>query len=35
MTIAQLAEGDELVPEPLNKAVHEQVTAAVRAAAGN
>jgi len=31
--IAQLAEGDELVPDPLNKAVHERVTAAVHAAA--
>jgi len=32
-TIAQLAEGEELVPEPLNKSLHEQVAAAVRAAA--
>jgi malate dehydrogenase (oxaloacetate-decarboxylating) len=31
--IAQLARGDELVPDPLDKAVHERVTAAVRAAA--
>jgi malic enzyme len=31
--IAQLAEGDELVPDPLDKAVHERVTAAVQAAA--
>jgi malate dehydrogenase (oxaloacetate-decarboxylating) len=32
-TIARLAEGEELVPEPLNKSLHEQVAAAVRAAA--
>jgi malate dehydrogenase (oxaloacetate-decarboxylating) len=32
-TIAGLARGDELVPDPLDKEVHEQVTAAVRAAA--
>ena len=32
-TIAALARGDELVPDPLDKAVHEAVTAAVRAAA--
>ena len=32
-TIAALASGDELVPDPLDKALHEQVTAAVRAAA--
>jgi malate dehydrogenase (oxaloacetate-decarboxylating) len=32
-TIAALAQGDELVPSPLDKQVHEQVTAAVRAAA--
>jgi malate dehydrogenase (oxaloacetate-decarboxylating) len=31
--IAQLARGNELVPDPLDKNVHEQVTAAVRAAA--
>jgi malate dehydrogenase (oxaloacetate-decarboxylating) len=31
--IAALAQGDELVPNPLDKQVHEQVTAAVRAAA--
>jgi malate dehydrogenase (oxaloacetate-decarboxylating) len=33
-TIAALASGDELVPDPLDKALHEKVTAAVRAAAG-
>jgi malic enzyme len=32
-TIAALARGDELVPDPLDKAVHQAVTAAVRAAA--
>jgi malate dehydrogenase (oxaloacetate-decarboxylating) len=32
-TIAGLARGDELVPDPLDKTLHEQVTAAVRAAA--
>src|SRR6266513_1571065 len=32
-TIAGLARGDELVPDPLDKALHEQVAAAVRAAA--
>ena len=31
--IAQLARGDELVPDPLDKSVHERVTAAVRDAA--
>jgi malate dehydrogenase (oxaloacetate-decarboxylating) len=31
--IAQLARGDELVPDPLDKTVHERVAAAVRAAA--
>lgn len=31
--IAQLAQGDELVPDPLDKTVHEKVTAAVKAAA--
>jgi malate dehydrogenase (oxaloacetate-decarboxylating) len=31
--IAQLARGDELVPDPLDKTVHERVTEAVRAAA--
>jgi len=31
--IAQLARGDELVPDPLDKSVHEQVAAAVRDAA--
>jgi malate dehydrogenase (oxaloacetate-decarboxylating) len=31
--IAALARGDELVPDPLEKAVHEAVTAAVRTAA--
>jgi malate dehydrogenase (oxaloacetate-decarboxylating) len=31
--IAQLARGDELVPDPLDKAVHERVTEAVRMAA--
>jgi len=33
-TIAALARGDELVPDPLEKTVHEAVTAAVREAAG-
>jgi malate dehydrogenase (oxaloacetate-decarboxylating) len=33
-TIAALARGDELVPDPLEKSVHEAVTAAVREAAG-
>jgi malate dehydrogenase (oxaloacetate-decarboxylating) len=32
-TIATLASGDELVPDPLDKTLHEKVTAAVRAAA--
>src|SRR6266478_4911433 len=32
-TIAGLARGDELVPDPLDKALHEQVAAAVKAAA--
>jgi malate dehydrogenase (oxaloacetate-decarboxylating) len=32
-TIAGLARGDELVPDPLDKALHEAVAAAVRAAA--
>ncbi|HEY8052989.1 MAG TPA: malic enzyme-like NAD(P)-binding protein [Steroidobacteraceae bacterium] len=32
--IAGLAQGDELVPDPLEKHVHEKVAAAVRAAAG-
>ena len=32
-TIAQLAKGDELVPDPLDKSVHEGVTAAVKGAA--
>jgi len=32
-TIAQLARGDELVPDPLDKSVHEKVAAAVQAAA--
>ncbi|MBS0365729.1 MAG: NADP-dependent malic enzyme [Proteobacteria bacterium] len=32
--IASLAQGEELVPDALNHAVHEKVTAAVRAAAG-
>ncbi|MFZ1100377.1 MAG: malic enzyme-like NAD(P)-binding protein [Steroidobacteraceae bacterium] len=32
-TIAGLARGDELVPDPLDKEVHEKVAAAVRAAA--
>jgi malate dehydrogenase (oxaloacetate-decarboxylating) len=32
-TIAHMADGDELVPDPLDKALHEKVTAAVRAAA--
>ena len=31
--IAQLARGDELVPDPLDKSVHERVTVAVRDAA--
>ena len=31
--IAELAEGDELVPDPLDKTVHERVTAAVHEAA--
>jgi malate dehydrogenase (oxaloacetate-decarboxylating) len=31
--IAALAQGDELVPDPLDKELHEKVTAAVRAAA--
>jgi malate dehydrogenase (oxaloacetate-decarboxylating) len=31
--IAQLAKGDELVPDALDKAVHERVTAAVQDAA--
>src|SRR5256884_671196 len=31
--IAALARGDELVPDPLDKALHEQVAAAVKAAA--
>ena len=31
--IAEHARGDELVPDPLDKALHEQVAAAVRAAA--
>ena len=33
--IAQLARGDELVPDPLDKSVHERVTAAVRDAAAH
>ncbi len=33
--IAQLARGDELVPDPLDKAVHERVAAAVHAAAAD
>ncbi len=32
--IAQLARGDELVPDPLDKSVHEKVAAAVHEAAG-
>jgi hypothetical protein len=32
-TIARLARGDELVPDPLDKPLHEAVAAAVRAAA--
>jgi malate dehydrogenase (oxaloacetate-decarboxylating) len=32
-TIAELAQGDELVPDPLDKSVHERVAAAVRRAA--
>jgi len=31
-TIADLAQGDELVPDPLDKTVHERVAAAVREA---
>jgi malate dehydrogenase (oxaloacetate-decarboxylating) len=31
--IAELASGDELVPDPLDKTVHERVTAAVHDAA--
>jgi malate dehydrogenase (oxaloacetate-decarboxylating) len=31
--IAKLARGDELVPDPLDKTVHERVAEAVRAAA--
>jgi hypothetical protein len=31
--IAAVASGDELVPDPLDKELHEKVTAAVRAAA--
>jgi malate dehydrogenase (oxaloacetate-decarboxylating) len=34
-TIARLAHGDELVPDPLDKTVHEQVAAAVQVAAGD
>ena len=30
-----MARGDELVPDPLDKAVHEAVTAAVREAAAD
>jgi len=33
-TIARLAGGEELVPDPLDKSVHVEVAAAVRAAAG-
>jgi len=33
--IAQLARGDELVPDPLDKSVHERVAAAVRDAAAH
>ncbi len=33
-TLAQLARGDELVPDPLDKEVHAKVTEAVRLAAG-
>jgi len=33
-TIAEQAEGDALVPSPLDKAMHERVAAAVQAAAG-
>ena len=33
--IARLARGDELVPDPLDKAVHEAVTSAVREAAAD
>ena len=33
--IASLAQGDELVPWPLDKELHEKVTAAVRAAAAD
>lgn len=32
-TIARLAHGDELVPDPLDKSVHDEVAAAVKAAA--
>jgi len=32
--IAAAASGDELVPDPLDRQLHEKVTAAVRAAAG-
>jgi len=32
--IATLARGDELVPDPLDKEMHEKVAAAVRAAVG-
>jgi malic enzyme len=32
-TIAEQAEGDALVPSPLDKAMHERVAAAVQAAA--
>ena len=32
--IAAMARGDELVPDPLDKALHEAVTAAVQEAAG-
>jgi malic enzyme len=31
--IAQLARGDELVPDPLDKTVHERIAEAVRVAA--
>jgi malate dehydrogenase (oxaloacetate-decarboxylating) len=33
-TVANMAKGDELVPDPLDKELHEKVTAAVRSAAG-
>jgi len=33
-TVANMAKGDELVPDPLDKELHEKVTQAVRAAAG-